>query len=46
MATPLRLDYLWSVLPDYATNSQITSSRQQVYMLTQELMRAKLIRGK
>jgi len=44
------LDYLWSVSPEYATNSQIReatgiSSHQQVYMLTRELMGARLIRG-
>lgn len=44
------LDYLWSISPDYATNAQIReatdiSSHQQVYLLTQELMGARLIRG-
>ena len=44
------LDYLWSVSPECATNSQIReatgiSSHQQVYMLTRELMGARLIRG-
>ena len=44
------LDYLWSISPDYATNSQIREatgigSHQQVYMLTQELMYSHLIRG-
>ncbi len=38
------LDYLWSITPERATNSQIRaatgiSSHQQVYLLTQELMR-------
>ena len=38
------LDYLWSIAPDVATNSQIRAatgvkSHQQVYLLTQELMR-------
>jgi hypothetical protein len=44
------LDYLWSISPDYATNSQIREatgigSHQQVYLLTQELMYSHLIRG-
>ena len=44
------LDYLWSVSPEMATNSQIRQgtgikSHQQVYLLTQELMYARLIRG-
>jgi hypothetical protein len=44
------LDYLWSISPDHATNGQIrektgTSSHQQVYMPTRELMGACLIRG-
>lgn len=44
------LNYLWSIAPDYATNSQIREatgihSYQQVYLLTQELMRSGLIRG-
>ncbi len=44
------LDYLWSISPDYATNGQIREatgigSHQQVYLLTQELMRSRLIRG-
>jgi hypothetical protein len=44
------LDYLWSISPDCATNGQIRektgiSSHQQVYMLTRELMGARLIRG-
>jgi len=44
------LDYLWSVAPDYATNSQIReatgiSSHQQVFMLTRELERTGMIRG-
>jgi hypothetical protein len=44
------LDYLWSISPDHATNSQIReatgiSSHQQVYLLTKELMRSHLIRG-
>jgi hypothetical protein len=44
------LDYLWSISPDCATNGQIrektgVSSHQQVYMLTRELMGARLIRG-
>jgi hypothetical protein len=38
------LNYLWSIAPERATNSQIRaatgiSSHQQVYLLTQELMR-------
>lgn len=38
------LDYLWTIAPERATNSQIRaatgiSSHQQVYLLTQELMR-------
>jgi hypothetical protein len=37
------LDYLWSISPDWATNSQIKEatgirSHQQVYLLTRELM--------
>jgi hypothetical protein len=44
------LDYLWSIAPDWATNSQIQEatgihSHQQVYLLTRELMGASLIRG-
>ena len=44
------LDYLWSISPDWATNSQIQEatgirSHQQVYLLTRELMGASLIRG-
>jgi hypothetical protein len=44
------LDYLWSISPDYATNSRIREatgigSHQQVYLLTQELMYSHLIRG-
>ena len=44
------LFYLLSIAPDAATNSQIRKatgilSHQQVYLLTQELMRAGLIRG-
>jgi len=44
------LNYLWSIAPDYATNSQIheatgIGSHQQVYLLTQELMYSHLIRG-
>jgi hypothetical protein len=44
------LDYLWSISPVYATNSQIREatgigSHQQVYLLTQELMYSRLIRG-
>ncbi len=44
------LDYLWSVSPKGATNSQIQEytniqSHQQVYMLTQELMHTGLIQG-
>ena len=44
------LDYLWSISPDYATNNQIRDatgikSHQQVYLITQELMRSKLIQG-
>ena len=35
------LDYLWSISPEYATNSQIRDAtgikpHQQVYLLTQE----------
>jgi len=44
------LDYLWSIAPDYATNSQIQhatgiKSHQQVYLLTQELTHLRWIRG-
>lgn len=44
------LDYLWSIAPRGATNSQIRdgtgiSSHQQVYMLTRELRDAARIRG-
>ena len=44
------LDYLWSISPDWATNGQIREatgirSHQQVYLLTQELMRSRMIRG-
>jgi hypothetical protein len=44
------LDYLWSIAPEVATNSQIraatgTKSHQQVYLLTLELMHAGYIRG-
>jgi hypothetical protein len=44
------LDYLWSISPDYATNSQIRDatgirSHQQVYLLTWELMHSHRIRG-
>lgn len=44
------LDYLWSIAPDYATNSQIREatgigSHQQVFLLTRELMYSHLIRG-
>lgn len=44
------LDYLWSVSPEGATNSQIQkgtgiTSHQQVYLLTRDLMYARLIRG-
>jgi hypothetical protein len=44
------LDYLWSIAPEGATNSQIRdgtdiSSHQQVYMLTRELRGAGRIRG-
>lgn len=44
------LDYLWSISPERATNSQIReatgiSSHQQVYMLTRELVGARLIGG-
>jgi hypothetical protein len=44
------LDYLWSISPGWATNSQVrdstgVKSHQQVYMLTRELMGAGLIRG-
>jgi hypothetical protein len=44
------LDYLWSISPELATNSQIReaagiSSHQKVYLLTQELMYSHLTRG-
>lgn len=44
------LDYLWSISPGAATNSQIREntgirSHQQVYMLTQELLRTGRIKG-
>lgn len=44
------LDFLWSISPRAATNSQIREStgiqpHQQVYMLTQELMRTGRIKG-
>jgi hypothetical protein len=44
------LDYLWSVAPEMATNSQIREgteirSHQQVYLLTRDLMYARLIQG-
>ena len=44
------LDYLWSISPRMATNSQIREGtgikpHQQVYLLTQELLRAGLIHG-
>ncbi|GAB4543585.1 MAG: hypothetical protein Kow0063_36880 [Anaerolineae bacterium] len=44
------LDYLWSIAPERATNSQIrestnVSSHQQVYLLTQGLMYKGYIRG-
>jgi hypothetical protein len=44
------LDYIWAASPDGVTNSQIRegtgiSSHQQVYLLTQELMRYRMIRG-
>jgi len=44
------LDYLWSISPDYATNSQIheatgIKSHQQVYLLTRELSGAGWIQG-
>jgi len=44
------LDYLWSISPDRAANSQIREatgikSHQVVYLLTRELMGARLIRG-
>jgi hypothetical protein len=44
------LDYLWSISPELATNSQIwdgtgITSHQQVYLLTRDLMYAGLIRG-
>jgi hypothetical protein len=44
------LDYLWSIAPDWATNSQIREatgigSHQQVYLFTQELMHSGRIRG-
>ncbi|HID89028.1 MAG TPA: hypothetical protein EYP52_04865 [Anaerolineae bacterium] len=44
------LEYLLSIAPDSATNSQIREARgirshQQVYLLTQNLMRVGLIRG-
>jgi len=45
------LDYLWAISPDWATNSQLReavniSFHQQVYLITQELMHFRLIRGK
>lgn len=44
------LDYLWSVVPDRATNGQIaralgSRSQQTAYMTTQELARRRLIRA-
>lgn len=44
------LDYLWSISPDGATNREIAdrlgiASHQTVYMLTQELLRKRLIQG-
>lgn len=44
------LDHLWAIVPDYATDSQIREttgigSHLQVYLLTQELMYSRLIRG-
>lgn len=43
------LDYLWSIAPEWATNGQIREAtgitHQQVYMLTQELMRTRQIEG-
>ena len=44
------LDYLWSISPELATNSQIRDgtgirSHQQVYLLTRDLVYAGLIRG-
>lgn len=44
------LDYLWSIAPDYATNSQIRKatgikSHQQVYLLTQRLIGTGWIQG-
>jgi hypothetical protein len=44
------LNYLWSISPEMATNSQIRDdtgikSHQQVYLLTQQLLREGLIRG-
>lgn len=44
------LDYLWSISPDWAPNNQIREatgigSHQRVYLLTQELMHSRLIRG-
>jgi hypothetical protein len=44
------LDYLWSVAPEGATNSQIAralglNSHQTVYMVTQDLLRRKLVRA-
>lgn len=44
------LDYLWSISPDGASNSQIAravgiSSHQTVYMLTQQLVRRGLVHG-
>lgn len=44
------LDFLWSISPRAATNSQIREStgiqpHQQFYMLTQELMRTGRIKG-
>ena len=44
------LDYLWSIAPEVATNSQIRAatgiySHQQAYLLTQEMMHTGYIRG-
>ncbi len=44
------LDYLWSVAPQSATNSDIRTatgigSHQQVYMITQELRAKGIVRG-
>lgn len=43
-------NYLWSIAPDGATNAELArqlsiASHQTVYMMTQELLRRRLIRG-